>query len=135
MVELVLQSEEKDNRSGGQILSIFRAFRLLRVFRLARQWSSFHQMMVKIAATLKDVFTFFLLLLIAVFVLALLGVELYANQVKFDSNNRPVPSNSTEGVSPRLNFDSFLHGTVSVFVCLIGEDWQLIMHDVIRATG
>ena len=60
----------KENMS----LTIFRGFRLLRVFRLARRWRSFHKMMVKIAETLKDVVTFFVLLLIMVFVFSLLGV-------------------------------------------------------------
>ena len=44
-------------------------------------------MMIKIAQTLKDIITFFVLLLIIVFVFALLGVELFARKVKVDNNN------------------------------------------------
>ena len=35
--------------------------------------------------------------------------------------------------SPRQNFDSFMEGFVTVFIVLIGEDWQIIMHDFVRA--
>ena len=41
--------------------------------------------------------------------------------------------NDPEGFSPRQNFDSFPEGFVSVFVCLIGEDWQIVMHDYFRS--
>ena len=69
-------------------LTIFRGFRLLRVFRLARRWESFHKMTVKIVHTLKDILTFFVLLLIIVFVFSLLGVQLFNNYIKIDEKNR-----------------------------------------------
>jgi len=67
---LTANKVNKENMS----LTIFRGFRLLRVFRLARRWHSFHKMMVKIYQTVQDVVTFFVLLLIMVFVFSLLGV-------------------------------------------------------------
>lgn len=36
-------------------------------------------------------------------------------------------------LSPRLNFDNFQNGFVTVFVCLIGEDWQHVMHQFVRS--
>ena len=42
---LTANEVNKENMS----LTIFRGFRLLRVFRLARRWRSFHKMMVKLA--------------------------------------------------------------------------------------
>ena len=72
--------------------------------------------------------TFFVLLLLIVLVFSLLGVELFSNYVKFDSEGNV----SDEGTSPRLNFDDPLNGVISVFTCLIGDDWQYIMHDLIR---
>ena len=104
-------------------LTIFRGFRLLRVFRLFRKWKTFHKMMVKIGQTLKDIITFFVLLLIIVFVFSLLGVELFGNSIKINLENEIVELDDPEGFSPRQNFDSFPEGFVSVFVCLIGEDW------------
>ena len=135
IIEFILakQEQEAGANSESMSLTIFRGFRLLRVFRLARRWQSFHKMMVKIGQTVKDIFTFFVLLLIIVFVYSLLGVELFSNYVKFDSDHQIVPIDDPDGLSPRFNFESFQEGFVSVFVCLIGDDWQNIMHDYIRA--
>ena len=118
----------------GNILTIFRGFRLLRVFRLARKWESFHRMMVKIAFSLRDIFTFFVLLLLIIFVYSLLGVELFSYSAKVNLNNEIVPNDDPDGFSPQFNFDTFFNGMITVFVCLMGEDWQLVMHVYIQAS-
>lgn len=84
----------------------------------------------KMMETVKDIAIFFVLLLIIVLVFSLLGVELFSNYAKFDSSNRAVEEG---GISPRMNFDNPLNGMVSVFVCLIGDSWNDIMHDIVRA--
>ena len=89
-----------------------------------------------------DIFTFFVLLLIIVFVYSLLGVELFSHDLKIDSEDRICEPSTDKPLlidpylsceSPRLNFDNFLNAVVCVFVCLIGEDWQLIMHKYVRS--
>ena len=77
-------------------------------------------MMVKILITLKDVVSFFVLLLIIVLVFSLLGVEFFAQYVKVDKKNNIVKKG---GESPRYNFDNPLNGAVTVFILLIGDDW------------
>lgn len=139
ITEFIMATDSSDNvdvlETGMEDTSItlFRGFRLLRVFRLARSWDSFHKMMVKIGQTIKDIMNFFVLLLIVVFVFSLLGVELFNNYVRFDDKGNIVPIDDPKGKSPTQNFDSFENSFVSIFVCLIGEDWQLIMHDYVRA--
>lgn len=32
-----------------------------------------------------------------------------------------------------MNFDNPMNGMISVFVCLIGDSWNDIMHDMVRA--
>ena len=32
-----------------------------------------------------------------------------------------------------MNFDDPMEGMITVFVCLIGDGWDEIMHDMIRA--
>ena len=132
VVEMALASGEEDEeeQSGGMTLTIFRAFRLLRMFRLFRHWHSFHRMTTKMIETLKDILIFFVLLLIIVLVFSLLGVELFTNYAKFDSNGR---IDAESGLSPRMNFDDPYNGIISVFTCLIGDDWNEIMHNMIRA--
>lgn len=38
------------------------------------------------------------------------------------------------GESPRENFDDFHHAFTTIFIVLIGEDWNRIMYDCVRAT-
>ena len=71
--------------------------------------------------------------MIVVFVFSLLGVELFNNYVHFDKNNMIVKKDDPNGRPPTQNFESFENSFVSVFVCLIGEDWQTIMHNYMRA--
>ena len=90
-------------------------------------------MMVKIGQTLKDIVNFFVLLIIVVFVFSLLGIELFNNYARFDRYGNVVSLDDPNGMAPTQNFDSFEDSFVSVFVCLIGEDWQAIMHNYMRA--
>ena len=90
-------------------------------------------MILKIGQTVKDILTFFILLLIIVFVFSLLGVELLKNKATINRYNEIVSEDDPHGYPPRQNFDDFFSAFVSVFVCLIGEDWQLVMHDYTRA--
>ena len=71
------------------------------MFRLFRRWKTFHKMIMKIGQTLKDILTFFVLLLIIVFVFSLLGVELFANKTKINVNNEIVALDDPSGFSPR----------------------------------
>lgn len=97
--------------SGGTI-SVLRGLRLLRVFKLARSWTSFRILLGKIIISIKDISNFSVLLFLFIFIYTLLGMELYAYRCYFDENNVPV---SSGGNSPRENFNYFLMGFNTVF--------------------
>ncbi len=59
-------------------------------------------------------------------------MELFSNYIKFDEDNL---ANLETGVSPRASFDSFLKGFTTIFIVIIGDDWNVIMYDHIRATN
>jgi hypothetical protein len=110
---------------------VFRGIRLLRVFKLARTWKNFQNILMKIGKTLKDIRNFSVLLFLFIFTYTLLGMELFAFKVKYNSENL-VDEN---GEAPRANFDSFLNGITSVFIILIGEDWNNVMYAHVRSEG
>jgi hypothetical protein len=68
-------------------ISAFRGVRLLRVFKLARSWKSFQEMLIKIGKTVKDISSFSILLFLFMFTYTLLGMEMFAYTVKYDKNN------------------------------------------------
>ena len=116
-VEIVLKLANIDGLSSGGAISAFRGIRLLRVFKLARSWKSFQEMLIKIAKSLKDISNFSVLLFLFMFTYALLGMELFAYRVAFAADGQ-VDSN---GSAPRANFNSFLEGITTIYIVLIGE--------------
>jgi len=109
------------NGGTGGAISAFRAFRLLRVFKLAKSWKKFHELLRTIGNTLKDISNFSILLFLFMFTYNLLGLELFANKVKFNDADEV---DLERGSSPRINFDTFLNGFTCIFIILTGEDWN-----------
>ena len=73
-----------DNDQQADVLSAFRALRLLRMVKLARIWKAFQEILSRMVQSLIDVSNFTLLLLLFLFIFALLGSELFAHTVYFD---------------------------------------------------
>ena len=71
---------------GGSIIIVFRAFRLLRVFKLAKKWTELRKLMITIFKCLQDVSYFSVLLLLFMFIYALIGMELYAYKLRFSGD-------------------------------------------------
>ena len=95
-------------------------------------------MLVKIGNTFKDVSNFSVLLFLFMFTYALLGMELYANKIKFDQYNNPVDCEEDKdclGESLRTNFDSWVNAMITVFILIVGDDWNSYMFDYVRATN
>ena len=128
---------------GGGAISALRAIRLLRVFKLARSWTSFRILLEKMVITLKDISNFSVLMFIFMFIYILLGMEIYAYRVKYtnDDLDEPLTYQEAEKVAPldghypRANFNDFWSGLITVFIVLIGEDWNSSMYDHVRASG
>ena len=135
VVELFLSQGNVEFSSNGAI-SVFRAVRLLRVFKLARSWTSFRDILEKMLVTAREIRTFAILLLIFILVFALLGMELYGHRVQFnDTSKSLVVQKNEDGFSPRINFNDLLNAVVSIFIIFIGEDWNSVMYDHVRATS
>lgn len=128
---------------GGGAISALRAIRLLRVFKLARSWTSFRILLEKMVITLKDISNFSVLMFIFMFIYILLGMEIYAYRVKYNNDDLEFPLTTEEGEKvkphdghyPRANFNDFWSGLITVFIVLIGEDWNSSMYDHVRASG
>ena len=91
--------------------------------------------------TLQDMSNFSLLMLIFIFTYTLLGLEIFSFKAKFKDEYLSEPYKKDEDVEgkevfyPRTNFNTFLSGFTTVFVVLIGEDWNGVMYDHMRTIG
>lgn len=118
--------------SGGGAISAMRAFRLLRIFKLAKSWKKFQDLLKTIVHTLYSIAPFTVILLIFIFIYTLLGMELFAFKVRFDDNGNPTDDG---GSAPSSNFDDFLEAFTSVFIVLANDGWSTIYFEHYRACG
>ena len=97
------------------------------MFKLARSWTTFRELLHTIVLTVRQIGTFSILLLIFMLIFTLLGMELFGHRVKLDDLNQVVldlddPS-TLDALPPRANFDEFYIAFTSIFIVFIGEDW------------
>lgn len=100
-----------------------------------------------ITFTLLSIKDYLVLLILFIYVLALLGMSFFAGKVTFDEDNQylridrretcDVEPADTKPVaeSPRANFDTLLWAYLTVFEIMIGENWNGVMYDHMRAVG
>jgi voltage-dependent calcium channel L type alpha-1D len=120
----------------GSAISALRAVRLLRVFKLARSWTSFRLLLEKMIITIKDIRNFSVLMFLFMFIYTLLGMELYGYKVLFINEDlESVAEDGEDGEFPRANFNTFLSGFTTIFIVFIGEDWNSSMYDHVRTRG
>lgn len=123
---------------GGGAISALRAIRLLRVFKLARSWTSFRELLQKIIITIKDITNISVLMLLFMLIFSLVGSEMYGFKVMYnDEDLSEVVDAKTfvGGVYPRQNFNTLYQGLTTIFIVFIGEDWNSVMYDHYRATN
>ena len=74
------------SEGGTDDLSALRGVRLLRVFKLAKSWTSFRKILAKIIDTMKHTAIFSVLLLMFALIFSLLGMELFGYNIHFHDN-------------------------------------------------
>ena len=125
-------------------LSGFRALRLLRIFKLTVHVRAIRELLRKIGQSLKDISNFSLLLLLLMYIFALLGMDLFAERAIFDSEGNLVieeekiqalyASGDTFSYPPD-NFNGISRALTTIFIVIIGEDWNWTMYQWVRAYG
>jgi hypothetical protein len=118
--------------SSGTAVSALRAFRLIKIIKLALRWDSLKLLIDSIAHTISAIGNFTILLCLFIYVYSLLGMQFFAGSVKFDLDGN---LDLVNGTSPRANFDSLLWAFVTVFQVLVGDGWTDVMFSCIRSVG
>jgi voltage-dependent calcium channel L type alpha-1D len=117
--------------SGKGPVSAFRAFRLLRVFKLSKSWKKLHHLLSTIARALREISSFSVLLFLLLFIYVLLGMELFAKR-SVDNRNTSLTDYQEY---PRANFDNFFNGFVVIFTVLTDENWDGTMFQFAKSNG
>ena len=130
--------------NAGSALNAFRALRLLRMMKLSKSWKALGEILRKTIKSLKDISNFSMLLFLFMYIFALLGMQLFANICLIDSDDNLVVGE--EAVQelyasgefytfPRDNFNGVGWALTSIFIVIIGEDWNWAMYQWVRAYG
>lgn len=106
-------------------LSVLRAARLLRVFKVTRYWSSLSNLVASLLNSIRSIVSLLLLLFLFILIFSLLGMQVYGGRFNFEDGDE----------KPRHNFDDILQAVLTVFQILTGEDWNEVMYDGILAYG
>ena len=91
-----------------------------------------------IVKTVFDMANFGILLFLFIYIYALLGMQFFANRLKFDDEDYPIPLLTPEwyaAESPRANFDNLWWAVITIFQVLTGENWNAVMYDGMRGGG
>ena len=115
--------------SGGGF-SALRAFRLFRVFKLFRV-GDLRILIDSIAFTVSTIGNYVVLLVLFIYVYALLGMQFFAGKLRFDEEGMISPT----GEVPRAHFDSLIWACTTIFAILMGDNWNSVMYDCMRAVG
>ena len=131
ILSYAVPGDETDSSKGP--ISAFRAFRLLRVFKLSKSWKKLHYLLSTIARALREISSFSVLLFLLIFIYVLLGMELFADRT---ANALSQSISLAEYVeTPRANFNNFFNGFILIFTVLTGESWDMNMLIFARKYG
>jgi len=136
-ISVTIDEDEIGEAADG--LQALRALRLLRIIKLARSWTELQEILRKTAMSLKDIGYFSVLLFLFMFIISLLGMELFANSCRFDTDGNlitDIVATKAAGIkkmiAPRENFDSIWNALITVFIIILGEDWPGVMYNYVR---
>jgi hypothetical protein len=86
LVLIMNKSGEKETRLENQsrmensiFITVLRAFRIMRIFKLARYWRSFYILLETLWITILNISTFARLLTLVLFIYTMIGLELFAH--------------------------------------------------------
>ena len=77
VILLFMFDDSSDQVISLVVFSAFRSCRLVRIFRLARSWKSFNELLTNIGKTMYQIWPFVIILVIIIMSFALLGMQLF----------------------------------------------------------
>eukprot|EP01043_Picozoa_sp_COSAG02_P003210 COSAG02_NODE_77_length_40635_cov_56.355980_4_plen_2303_part_00 len=118
--------EEGSDESGGGMISVFRALRILRVFKITKSMENFRRVLQTIASVVPEMSNFFALLCLFIFFFSVMGLHLFGGTFEIFAE---------QGDPRRSTFDTFGDSVLSVFQILTGENWNALMYDTVETNG
>lgn len=97
--------------------------RITRGIKLHRTWKVFRDILGIVWSSIQDILLCAIILTLFIIFYVIIGMELYANKVKFNDNG---DLDLVNGTSIVFNFDNVGNAFQIVFTLLIGENWSFL---------
>ncbi|KAM3728724.1 Voltage-dependent calcium channel [Dirofilaria immitis] len=110
-------------KGGSFGISVLRALRLLRIFKLTSYWVSLRNLVRSLMNSMRSILSLLFLLFLFILIFALLGMQLFGGKFSFPTGH------------PYTHFDTFPVALITVFQILTGEDWNEVMYLAIESQG
>ncbi|OAF66841.1 Mitochondrial folate transporter/carrier, partial [Intoshia linei] len=120
VIEIIWSSFDTESSFG---ISVLRAIRLLRVFKITRYWASLRNLVISLLNSMRSIISLLFLLFLCMLIFALLGMQLFGGSWNFPEGK------------PAANFDTFIVSLLTVFQIIGLEDWNEIMYNGVRSQG
>ena len=114
-----------------KVLKSLRAFRVLRMFKLARLWPQLYNMIKLVGYATKEMSNFCILLFLFLFTFSIIGMDNFAYKAKFNENWKY----DSNGTYINENFNTFIEAFTTVFVVLTGDNWCDIFYKHYRGVS
>lgn len=109
---------------NGVFFSTLRGFRLLRIFKIIRSWTSLKALLQTVIKSLPSITNLGALIFLYMFIYSLIGKSYFSGDM-LDS----------EGSLSRYHFNSMLNSMLVMFILLTGENWNDIMRTLYNEHG
>jgi len=127
LIELMIGGE------GGGGISALRSFRIMRLFKLLRSWTTLRRILKNMAKTMNSSSAFIGLLCLMIFVFSLVGMTMFGDT--FDKECEEDSSGEEVCYAPRANYDSMFTAAVVSFQIMTMENWNEVLYIGILSNG
>lgn len=122
LIDAVLTLSTEIDNTG---ISVLRSFRLLRILKLAKSWTTMSNLLTTIGQSLGALVNLSVILGIVIYIFAVVGMQLFGSTYTPDK---------FDGEVPRWRFTDFWHSFLLIFRIICGE-WVELLWDCMRAAG
>lgn len=122
LIEFVFLSGGKSALTAFRAIRVFKLIRAVRVARLLRYLQSMNHIIIVISRSIYKFAYVATLLLLFIVVYSLLGMQIYAGNLKFVRQSRS-------------SFENFYWAFISIFQVLTIENWQNLLYDTMNSSA
>ena len=110
--------------TGGGSLAIIKAFRLLRIFKLFKEWDAVKKLIATLVKSIKPIINLGVLMILFMFISSLLLKSLAG-----------APLTGYDGSPDRFGFNTTTQAMITNFIYMTGDNWPNMLNDTEKAFG